>query len=175
MVYSSTRVISLSRNELTATNLAREGIEAIRNIVESNKLRCGKSNPDAWRLVDSSSLCTGTYLSDGLENYYRVYLYTGSEFEWVLASTSSSSVYGVSDYKLTLSTMIPSSNGIKYYTYNGAGGDSSPVFYRQIKITYDDKFPAIADGTNDTLVVTSTVAWLQGGRTATVDLTTYVN
>jgi len=95
-----------SKTQIVATNLAREGIEVVRNIRDSN-----------WLAIDAGVLLPSDWWKDIDEGYWRAELKIGDR-TWQLASG------GGEDYRLKLDSSS---------RYTHAPGENA-VFYRKIYI-----------------------------------------
>jgi type II secretory pathway pseudopilin PulG len=156
ITYNAVKVTGYTRNEFIASNLAREGIEAVRNIVETNRLRCGKSAPDAWILKSTESACTGDELdsSDPGGTDYTIGLDSVDLLKWDLDDTADTVLYK-HDW-----------DGATLYNHISAGGTASP-FKRVVNIEFND-----SDGI-EKLIVKSKVTWKNDQRW--VEIVGYVN
>lgn len=171
LIVNSMRANSFSKDNLVALNLAVEGLEAIRNIRDTNWMKFGFDKTNCWNLepLSGPGECTAPYPQIG-EGFYSVNLDpTTYAFDLsadigtpldlnTMAGTNDSYQLGFVDL-----TSIPGDQDIyvtsSYITSEGFpdGGDSK--FYRMLEISYDTGDPATAERMD----VVSTVQWRQNG------------
>lgn len=150
-----------AKNEIIATKLASEGIEAIRRITEINRIRCGKSFSNAWLLVSSEGSCAGVKLNEG--RFYKVTPNTiiNSTYwkpEWIIRV--SGETYSMNP---TYQLYVKNIDGTDYYVHDLSSLLATP-FYRQIEIASDDA--------GESIRITSTVQWGQDVNPDEVKLVT---
>lgn len=185
-------ILKLARegnNRIIAVNLAREGIEAMRHVRDSNWLLYSGSQRDA----DDQ---TRDHWNDGFDHdtgvaqvtlWYRVYLgrdLINGELRWFVDSwdtncqadyTGTAGPCAADYYQLVQEN---TTLGTSIYNYSGISGGTASTFYRQIKITYLDSYDGNSDGTgegniNDNMAyVQSRVYWMEGGNLKKIDLGT---
>lgn len=135
--------------KITATGLAREGLEAVRRMRDSNWL--------AGNLTDcgGGEFCYATWLNE--PGKYNLSGTTGSGLEYHLFFNPASSTN-----KLTLSSANPSSN-FRLYEQVGGGWSHTvtaapTIFFRKINIIYTDTNSPYS-ATSPLVLVRSTVWW----------------
>ena len=151
-------VSSLSQNEVIAANLAREGVEVVRMMRDSNWLASDvKGGP--WDLTACSDigdrLCyPRTYQQAQPYNNYdlslgnqRAVFSPGVTASWSLSNTP--------DYDLNL---ISNGSGVYVHSGSGFGGTVTP-FARMINISLNANPPYTNQNSNQELIVKSVVAW----------------
>ena len=145
-VFSSS---SLSQNEITASNLAREGIEVVRMMRDSNWLAADASSDTSFNLTScadiSGKLCypkayIGPAYNLGSGNERVVF--DSSTGTWTLDSTVA--------YDLYLDATSR--------TYTSTAG-TNPVFARMINVTFNSASPYTNQNSNQEMIVKSVVAW----------------
>ena len=182
LVINSIQSNAYNRDNLIALNLAAEGLEAVRDIRDSNWLKFKNEKEKCW------NLSTGSNSSDDCGNVNNLiqndnYALTIdiNTMKWGLQSKPSGSG------GLSLSASAPSNsgnNGYRLYkdTIKGvdfylakasvgalnSGKSKETKFYRMITIDY----PNGAPGVDKSMTVTSLVQWLDGNRVNQVKLTT---
>lgn len=159
----------LTKERVIATNLAREGLEAVRTIRDTNWLRfkgerrlCW-NNLDATKCEDAGSGIPVTHI--GQEHRYLAKFNLGN-YRWELSESSQN--------PLDLSDGIDEEYRLKFDTgglYNHDGTDT--IYFREIYTEYLDPDQSLAlDETANILRVTSKVEWIDRGRFSSVILTT---
>lgn len=166
----------LTKERAIATNLAREGLEAVRTIRDTNWLRFAGERRTCWNNLDSNgcdeSGAPGIPVSPIGHQQNYIVKFDANDYRWELDAAG-------------LTTRLDLTNGIdaedeKYRLvadpatglYNHATGDDT-VFYREIYTEYlnDDQTLAIGPSAN-ILRVTAKVAWYDRGKMSDVTLTT---
>lgn len=168
---------TLAGNELVgqkeiAINLALEGLEALKNIRDTNYLRYPDDADTCWNQYG----VTGTGCSGGTaykinKTYYFTRSFSGSDqFEWSVGLVGSSSTKGnLTLYDVDLgggeSMSLYAQDGL---TTSGFTAVTTQAFKRTMTLVYDD---FDVDGTNDGFDATVTVTWTDRGNTHTISLT----
>ena len=170
LIVNSMRANSFSKDNLVALNLAVEGLEAVRNIRDTNWMKFGFDKTNCWNLVPGSGPGDCSPLYDQIaEGYYTADLNPIS-YEFDLGAVSAgldlnSALATNDDYRLgyvDLGTVAGTQDIlITEDEITGLGltdaGDSK--FYREIYIRYDTSDPT----TGEIMYVVSTVQWDQNG------------
>lgn len=160
-------ITASTKNKIIATNLAREGVEAVRNIRDSNWLYYGEGGArdrwnDKWPKDPAGS---------GVMKEYKAVLLT--------ADNALSGVGQITNYSLVpLLSAAPAApmpdDEARVYLRSGVGytqreGEGEPtIFARRISISYS---PKPEDGDN-VVEVSSNVTWYEHGRQRNVMLVT---
>lgn len=202
-VAASTIIISalqgnrVSKEKMIAMNLAREGIEAVRNIRDSNWLRYSATKDECWNFwenptaspqslnCDSSSPTKITdekyYIvqfgrsdlsdSNGIPYTYKYFLTQATEQDKIENIDNSK----LTEYELKRVDMLSGVTGKQalFVANNDAGRDliSSPfTYYRQVYIKYLNEDGTDNDETAPVMEVTSKVMWFEKGMKKTVKL-----
>lgn len=165
------RTVDDVKERVIATNLAREGIEAVRNIRESNWLEHPRERRDYWNCLgaeDCNIANEENLIQD--DTYYIVDF--DENFRWQLEKQNTSldlnqELTTNSDYMLSLEKYADTE--VDFYTHpDFADEEKDKAFFRQIHLRYldDDK---------DIIEVKSRVEWRASGtRVAHIELTTYL-
>lgn len=164
----------LTKERVIATNLAREGLEAVRNIRDTNWLRYAGEKRICWNNLDLSKCLDGdgNGVADTAIGHRKAYTATfdiSSAYRWQLNS---------------FGTRLDISNGIdaqdenyrlylKDDLYQHAGTEKTP-FFREIYTEYLNNTATglAADETANVLRVTAKVQWYDRGKISDVTLTT---
>jgi type II secretory pathway pseudopilin PulG len=165
--YSFSAVMNISK-QTAALGLAREGIEVVKNMRDTNWLR-GTFSTDCYNFdspADNNAFCyrdwlnpydgTGRDLSPNGSTTYSLTFNFNSEIPWILTPTTK-------DFGLNLSDEILKGNftqGPAYYDTQGGivASTSNSGFARKITIS-EDTFPPFNQDTGTRLKVTSEVWW----------------
>lgn len=153
LVVTAIRANVQGEERIVAYNFAREGVEAIRNVRDTNWLRFPGNHSECWdtlNAVNSTDCATSTKLG---ENTYLVSLETdpatNALFKWQVTQEDPASADELL-YENTLGSGI-------LYTHD-AGGVATP-YHRTVTITQK---------TTTSLVVSSKVWWDSRGKTLSV-------
>lgn len=189
LIINAIQANSFSKDSLVALNLAVEGIEAMRDIRDTNWIKFGYDKANCWNVLPGSVSapgfdCTAAANKIGVgaaSTYYSVDL-NPTNYSWSLPTKI--------DNALDLSTPLLATNDryrLGFVDLNGTGdkdiyvtapfitstvlptvgfagsssGDSK--FYRMIEISYDGSGDPATAPLPDVMNVTSTVQWLQNG------------
>ena len=166
----------ITKERVIATNLAREGLEAVRNIRDTNWLRFAGERRLCWNNLDASQCLDDN--SDGIPNdpieHKKNYLakFNNANFRWELDTTGLINRLNLKDgldaddlaYRLQLGA-----NGI--YNHDATGAHT--IYFREIYTEYiePDQSLAVNEGAN-ILRITSKVEWVDRGKISDVTLTT---
>ncbi len=168
-------------NRVTALNIAKEGVEAVRNIRDTNWLKYSGDRRGKWLCLDTVAAPNACQTATALitTGVYRV------EFEgsrYYLEETISSALT-VEDalpgeaFRLYESTTTPN-EGRMYH--DAVGGGEATAFYRQILLTPEDEWvddptcTTVGCPTKVRLNVVSRVQWREGSKVRSLDLETYL-
>jgi len=161
MVRTSLVGVEISQDRMLALNLAREGIEAVRNIRDTNWLRYSGNADACWNTL------TGTDISDCedsliVKDYYAIKL-DSDTLEYYLIDEGYSDVMGTSEYIVYQCTIGSTSTGTLYATPSDTTNCTPSEFQRMAFIKYENA---------NLMAVTVTVGWTNnGGEEKEVSLT----
>lgn len=143
---------AVSQNEIVASNLAREGIEVVRMMRDSNWL-ASDAKGAAWNLTTCSDI--GSRLC-----YPRAYQKVPPYNNYDLNAGNQRAVFDSSSQTWSLV-----SNPVNYYLYLQPDGtytstaNGASVFARMINISFNSSAPYTNQNSNQELIVKSVVAW----------------
>jgi type II secretory pathway pseudopilin PulG len=145
--------ITLNQDRLSALSFAREGIETVRSIRDTNQLRYG-SNDDCWNTLEATSIsdCEDILIADS--TYYMPKFDLDDKL--VYLDESSDDVFDGDNQLYECSELTVNPDSIVDCTETD--------FYRIVYIEYDD----ILDPSY--MTITSTVGWISGGEQKTAYL-----
>ncbi len=170
LIINALQSSAYSKDSLIATSLAQEGIEAVRNIRDTNWLRFSADKKNCWNIKPEETVCSPSNKIQQSDNYTANLDITN--YSWTLKQNASAldttniSKASNEPYRLkyvdldsTKDTNGDGNNTNDHDLYiNTAGATTGQSkFYRQIKLEYI--------GTNtpeDKMKVTSIVAWEVG-------------
>ncbi len=163
----------LTKERVIATNLSREGLEAVRNIRDTNWLRFAGERRRCWNNADFTDFtCDGSVAEMiGHEHYYKV-LFEDTNYRWTLDEAGLNDrldLAGGYDLAIDEDYRLWIKDGI--YNHDNTGDES--VYFREIYTEYLDPDQTLAtDETANILRVTSKVEWVDRGKISEVVLTT---
>lgn len=174
-VMSAVQSVSMSRNYLIAQNLADEGIEAVKNVRDTNWMKY-PTQKDCWLNLDQTTCSTTSTLTDTAKGYAAAYDLASSR--WILTAQTklnSSPTLAGTDYNYSLKF----NKGNKFcYATDGTGSNTSggsgpcfmltvaspdtsvPVFYREIRV--------LSPPTGTSVTIQITVKWYEGTKLQTL-------
>lgn len=168
----------ITKEKVLATDLAREGIEAVRSIRDTNWLRFAGERRVCWNNLDSNA-CNDVN-NDGvadtpIENNraYIAKLDLGN-FRWQLSDGGISDRLNLGDGEIANDAVYRLKLNPVTGLYSHTGGDDSP-YYREIYTEYleANQSAASASGAN-ILRVTARVQWLDRGQLGEITLTAII-
>lgn len=195
LIISAIHINSVNEDRIIALNLAREGVEAVRNIRDTNWMSWSANIRECWNfrndtnddgVIDAGDFACSANASgqndypigkDDDDNIVTNYIidYDNTNFRWVLINENDPPT----DYSAKL---YKNSNNL--YTHNPAVPNTETKFSREITIKYiDNKQPPVLPATEDTyyfptgergkdnrILIESKVSWYSRGRNQEVIL-----
>ncbi len=152
---SSVKLEKANSNKIIAINIAREWIEAMKNIRDTNWIIFSSDKDNCWNSLNYNALCvwdnTDTY--DITSWSYKIYKNT--ENRWTLLWTTLSN-YSVATYRNEHRVWIDSKG---FYTQTWTVNNLTPLFTREIKISYpeDTNWDTLFDSNDEKMEVRSLV------------------
>lgn len=160
-------------NKITATQIAREWIEAITNIRDTNWVILWSDKDNCWNSLNYNTDCimdtTTTY---DIKHNWHYKTYQNTNNRWALEElTNYSSGYLDSSYRTDYRVWLDSNN---FYTQTGTTTNLLPLFTREIIINYIDTNSDWADSNDEKMEITSRVQWQDKSSNVphTIDLKT---
>ncbi|MDQ7009503.1 MAG: hypothetical protein Q9M94_04405 [Candidatus Gracilibacteria bacterium] len=137
-VYTNSQKLSASTaNKIQAIQIAREGIEGVKNIRDTNWILFASDNKNCWNVFDYNNSCIGDTSSDKnkfdiLAGSYKIS--QNSDNRWYLdLKRTTETLFSKSDYRNEMEVGLDI-NG--FFTQSGAVSEIIPLFTREIKISY---------------------------------------
>lgn len=167
------------KNKIIALDIAREGIEATRNIRDTNWLKHSGRRRQNWLCLPASPDCVEK-ITEGL---YTV-AFAEAQEQYLLTKYAGSDPLDLSNESADFSDFKLWFDGTRY-THEEAGNEPT-LFYRQIFLAPETPFadsdmsePGFCDGAGDAcagakLEVVVTVAWQEETAVRSVELSTHL-
>lgn len=159
---SSVRLEESINNKIIAMNIAREWIEAMINIRNTNWIIFSSDTSNCWNTLNYNSLCVWntTTTNDIIQWTYKIY--KDSNDRWKLTSTTSWT-YNTLSYRTEHRVWIDSN---WFYTQTWTLDNLTPLFTREIKIEYleDTNWIDAINSNDEKMTVTSLVQWLDNSN-----------
>jgi len=162
-IYSNSRKLSdTTKYRIEAIEIAREGIEAMKNIRDTNYLALGSDTVNCWNTFNYNWTCVwdNTTTKDISSWSYIIYQDTISN-RWLL-SGATTWIYSDSAYR---NNFIVKKDTNWFYTQSWWTVDLKPIFTREIQISYLSN-----DSNQPQMNVKSLVQWSDSSGTHKVDL-----
>jgi hypothetical protein len=151
-------------NRIQAVQMAREWLEAMINIRDTNALLFGSDMKNCWNTLNYDKTCIGNVSnSTDISHLGEYTVYKDSDTRWKLKPNlglAGGYIYTNPNYKNAFKIQLDS-DGL--YTQSG-GITMKPLFTREIKTTYT--WPAGVPVDNDSIIVDSIVQWGDNSSTS---------
>jgi len=158
---SSLKFTITTENKIQAIQIAREWIEAVTNIRDTNWLLYSSNAKNCWKTFNYDSTCIwNTAFTNNITNNWNYRILRDANNRWILESAPISAwdLFSNTDYKDFYKIYLDANWLYTHWTWT-----NTKIFYtRQIKTTY------INPGdwnTNNWLLITSIVRWVDSGWT----------
>lgn len=190
LVIMSLNMSKVAEERIIALNLAREGLEAVRSVRDTNWLENPGERRENWNLTGSG--VSPEFIDEGKS--YRVEF--GDDFRWSLTSNSvglsddlgSGSIDDDEFFRLARKEMGTGEGEVEVYKHLGVSDDClesdgcrKTYFYREVKFDYlqdpysgDEYGHSKGPGYGGILEVRVRVVWWTGSRAEDVELVTYL-
>ena len=156
---NSNNLIDSLANRIQAIQMAREWIEAVTNIRDTNWQQLWADYYNCWNTYNYNSACVWDHEwtdTDIYNNSWGYIVYSDTNNKWVLDNFSNTDVYGSWNY-ITNYLVWLDANG--FYTQNSIVENIKPQFTREIKIDYINTSWATINTNDEKIRVTSLVQW----------------
>lgn len=136
----SQHIASSSSHRVEAITIAREWIEALSNIRDTNWFLFWANNANCWHTMnyDGSCITAASGVTMIQTGTYIIYRDTVSN-RWYLTRKTINGDYSTGTYKNDFRVNLETIGSGNFYTQSG-GTNFSPLFTREIKISYLDSF-----------------------------------
>lgn len=154
---SGQKLSTTSENRIRAINIAREGLEAVENIRDTNWIKFSSDYDNCWRVQDYNVNCIGNSVTT--LTWFNVLVQSGSLWSLSGAVTGTGAPVYIDANGLT------SHSGSNILCGPGKTTDCKTIFSRWITISYPD---------SDHMKVKSVVTWTDSSKdwVYTIDLET---
>jgi len=158
--FNSSILIKSTENKIRAISIAREGIEAMTNIRDTNWLVLWSDYKNCWNTYNYNSACVWDKKNNNntdIPNWSWWYIiYKDLENRWKLKNYATWS-YTTSNYRSHYMVWLSWS---WFYTQTWTTTNLKPIFTREIRINYIDTNWSIPPNSNDEKIkITSLVRW----------------
>ncbi len=166
------------QKRIVAINLAREGLEAVRNIRDTNWLKYSGNRREKWLCLDSSASpnnCTGTNSTLVITGFYQIN-YSETQNRYFLVEVEGADELNVSGNSAGLDSFrLYRGQNTKKLMHDDNGGQNAPTpFYRQIEIDVQSNELCTDGCREEKIMVTSRVGWIESGNPKNVTLETHL-
>lgn len=161
---SSTRLEESISNKMNAVAIAREWIEAITNMRDTNWIILWSDVNNCWNTLNYNTLCIMNNTTDyDIPNDWHFKIYKNTNNRWTLSgsTTVSASGYLDSTYRDNFIVWIDSD---WFYTQTWTVDNLIPLYTREIITKYieDTNWDALIDSNDEKMEVKSLVQWMDG-------------
>ncbi|USN58529.1 MAG: hypothetical protein H6767_09960 [Candidatus Peribacteria bacterium] len=155
MFHESQNLTLTTKNRIEAIQIAREGMEAMKNIRDTNWLIFSSDVENCWNTLNYNPSCIGdTGVTRDIQDtaHYTITLDTNNR--WILSEPSgvTNYIYSDSDYRDAFAVKKDANN---LYTQSG-GTDFKPIYTREIQVSYTG---SSTDSNSEKMDVSVTVRW----------------
>ncbi|MBP8016627.1 hypothetical protein KAZ01_01330 [Candidatus Gracilibacteria bacterium] len=158
---SGQKLASTTENRVKAINIAREGIEAVQNIRDTNWIKFSSDHTNCWKVLNYDPLCIGNSSSNIISTGSYILLNSGSL--WILYGVIVNPSWNFYTYKQNFPVyydsngLISQSGSYSVLCSSTLNKDCLSIFSREIKIENPD---------NSRLKVSSIVKWVDNSSSA---------
>jgi type II secretory pathway pseudopilin PulG len=162
------------RNRVTALSIARDGIEAIRNVRDTNWLKYSGNKDANWLCIDTSSTDCPTKIDTDGEDFYTIE-FSDTDKRYYLSNPIGT------EARLNITPGSLSDGAAKFQLYktpigrysHASSGNTTTIFYRQLELIAISNDPCgVGDCTQRYLDVTARVQWVEDGQVQKLNLET---
>jgi archaellin len=147
-VYNNSRALSDSTwNKIQAIQIAREWIEAMKNIRDTNWILYWSDTENCWNVDNYNSTCVWDNTTTNDITDWSYIIYQDTDNTWKINSKTTETSFN-SNYRNRFKVWLDSN---WFYTQFWATTEIKPIFTREIKITYPE---------SEKMKVISLVQWL---------------
>ena len=155
--FNSVNLSNSSKNRITAIEMAREWIEAVINIRNTNWLNYAADYQNCWNTLNYNNLCVWSSATTYDIWTWSYKIYKNSDNKWFLENWSLSNNYPDSTYRNFYRVNLDSS---WFYTQSWGTAMSWVIFTREIKIDYiDTNWDFVNDSNDEKMKVKSLILW----------------
>jgi len=133
--WKSQKLSESTSNKIQAIQIAREWIEAVKNIRDTNWILFSSDVSNCWNIDNYNNTCVwnNSTTNDISAWSYKIYQ-NSSDNKWYLSKKNTSETeYKKSDYRNEMKVWLDSN---WFFTQTGTMTEIKPIFTREIKISY---------------------------------------
>ena len=142
-------------NKIIATNIAREWIEVMKNIRNTNWVLYASDTKNCWNTLNYNSSCIWDNSDTSDIGSWSYIINQNSENRWIL-SWSTSWNYSEPNYRTNFRVWLDSK---WFYTQTWVTTNLIPLYTREIQIDYINTTWSTIDSNDEKMKVTSLVQW----------------
>lgn len=163
---SSTRLEASTSNKIQAIAMAREWIEAVTNIRDTNWTFFSSDLENCWNTLNYNNACIWDItITNDIENNWHYIVYQDTDNRWKL-NKKTLWIYDYSElnYRTNFRVWIDAN---WFYTQTWTTTNLNPLFTREIIINYpeDTNTSGSTDSNDEKMEITSRVQWLDNTST----------
>ncbi len=160
---SSIRLERATSNKIIAINIAREWIEAMKNIRNTNWILFSSDVNNCWNTLNYQNACVWDNISwTDIENNKSYVIYKNQQDRWTL-TWSTTWLYSDNIYRNEHRVWLDLD---WFYTQTWTIDNLVPLFTREIKINYINTTWSTVDSNDEKMEVTSLVQWKDNTSTS---------
>jgi hypothetical protein len=157
----SYRLSNSTKNKIEAIEIAREWIEAMENIRNTNWILLWADNKNCWNAMNYDNNCVWSTNTSYKINSWMYRIYTDTNWKWTLEAPWSSLTswdYQNNAYKTFFKVQL---DWNWLYTQNWSSTDFYPIFTREININYtlDTNIDWVYNANDESMDIKSIVIW----------------
>jgi len=185
LLWNSQALSIATKNRIIATQIAREWVEAVTNIRDTNWFLYSADYKNCWNVLNYQEDCIWDDWSSSdpdldattydIKEWKSFKVYKNSDDRWILSETTSWWTYDQQSYKDDHKVYLDSNN---FYTQDWTTDNLLPVYTREIKINYKDtNGDWTKDSEDEIMEIISLVQWSSWDSTKLhkVEIKTYLS
>lgn len=164
----SQKLSNSTANKIQAIQIAREGIEAVKNIRDTNWILFWSDTNNCWNVIDYDNDCVGTVRADikirwwnagSNKRWYKIF--QGVNNRWQLERVEANEAFFTHTNSTFRNQFKVWYDSNWLYTQSWSISDTKPLFTRLInfKYTNTDSNPLVQRERDEKVTVTSIVEW----------------
>lgn len=155
----SKRLSDSTKYRIEAIEIAREWLEAIKNIRDTNYILFWADTENCWNVLNYNISCIWSNdTTNDIQNDTSYIIYQDSDNRWKLNSPSWVTTYEYNDTNYRNNFQVY--KDINWFYTQSWGTNFNPIFTREIKISYLDTSWNPWDSNNDKMKISSLVQWV---------------
>jgi hypothetical protein len=161
--WNSQKLSNSTGNKIQAIQMAREGIEAMKNIRDTNWILFWSDTPNCWNVLNYNNSCVWDNSTTNDISAWSYRIYQNTDNKWKIKSETTAN-FSKSTYRNNFRVWLDSN---WFFTQSWAVTEIKPLFTREIKIKYlEDWETAWFQNSNEQkMEVISLVQWADNSST----------